>query len=136
MVAPDYNPSDSTPSSEAQMAVYGDCVSTGPWMGAKCSLRVSAMFGIGPHKYVDTNNHGAGGDARTYDAGQLIVATSGQADTATVGALYVHYECEFWVPQAPVPQIDLTKVTIYETSGEQEVLNGVQIGLNSRAAAL
>jgi len=66
--------------------------STGaPWESFSLSIPKVALKTLGKSKYVRTAAI-IGGDLKTYDVGQLIVATQGMADTSSVGELYVEYE--------------------------------------------
>jgi len=68
---------------------------------------------LGQSKYVRTATI-IGGDLKTYDVGQLIVATQGMADASSVGELYVEYEILLKTP------VQSTRATTYGVSGKIE----------------
>jgi len=57
-----------------------------------------ALSTLGEPKYVRFGALAANLDIKTYDCGQLIIATQGMADTTLVGELYVHYQVELMTP--------------------------------------
>lgn len=102
ILAPDYDSVDGAPASEVVASSYRDGIQSDVKTRCAIHLDPSAMHPIGPRKYVRTTAI-AGVDLKTYDAGQLHFATVGQADTAPVGRLWVHYDVELFVPQLSSP---------------------------------
>lgn len=97
-IAPDYDVLDSDPTSELQISTYRDTVEDACWKDQTCRLDPSAMFPMGPRKFV-RDGLVSSGDLKSYDAGRLYVATVGQADTSAIGKLWANYVIEFFVPQ-------------------------------------
>jgi hypothetical protein len=89
LLAPDYDASDSAPSSEVNMASYQDCVEDVPWKNLKCTLSPSSMHVIQQRKYLRTSAIPTGTDVKLYDVGNFFVATTGGANTDSIGKLYV-----------------------------------------------
>lgn len=99
LLAPDYDASDSAPSSEVNMASYQDCVEDVPWKNLVCRLNSASMHIIQQRKYLRTGAIPAGTDVKLYDVGNFFVGTTGGVNTDPIGKLYVEYEVEFFVPQ-------------------------------------
>jgi hypothetical protein len=98
VLSPDYDPLDSAPTSEQQAMSYRDASEDAPWKDQEVILDPTAMFPLGPRKYIRSAIIG-GSDLKTYDAGVMHVSTTGQAGTDAVGKLFVEYEVEFFIPQ-------------------------------------
>jgi hypothetical protein len=81
------------------MASYQDCVEDVPWKNLKCTLSPSSMHVIQQRKYLRTSAIPTGTDVKLYDVGNFFVATTGGANTDSIGKLYVEYEVEFYIPQ-------------------------------------
>lgn len=99
LLAPDYDASDSAPSSEVNMASYQDCVEDVPWKNLICKLNTASMHVIQQRKYLRTSAIPSGTDVKLYDVGNFFVATTGGTSTDAIGKLYVEYEVEFFIPQ-------------------------------------
>lgn len=97
-LAPDYDVLDADPNSELQISTYRDTVEDAAWKDQVCRLDPSAMFPMGPRKYIRSGLVSSA-DLKSYDAGRFYVATVGQADTSAVGKLWASYIIEFFVPQ-------------------------------------
>jgi len=97
ILAPDYDASDPTPTTEAQITAYEDAVEDAVWRDITCVLRPDSMFPIGPRKFVRST--AVAGDVKTFDVANFFVAVLEQADTNQIGKLWVNYDCEFFVPQ-------------------------------------
>jgi len=98
MLVPDYDAEDSAPISEQVASSYEDVEEDAPWKDICCELRPSAMFSIGPKKFVRTGAVPAGTDVKTYDAAQLFVCTT-DGTAVNWGKLWVEYDVEFFTPQ-------------------------------------
>jgi hypothetical protein len=69
------------------------------------SIPTNVLKGLGPRKFVRSGALAANLDLKTYDVGQLVVATQGMADTTSVGELYVEYEVELCTPILSTKQL-------------------------------
>jgi hypothetical protein len=98
MMSPDYDALDAPPASELAAMTYRDSSEDAPWKKQVCYLDPSAMFPIGPRKYVRSSSVVVG-DLKTYDAGILHLCTTEMANTNSVGKLWVEYDVELHVPQ-------------------------------------
>jgi len=97
LLAPDYDASDATPGTEAQMTTYEECVEDAPWKDIACQLKPEAMHPMGPRKYVRTG--AVSGDIKTYDVANFFLAVVEMTGATGVGKLWVDYDVEFFVPQ-------------------------------------
>lgn len=98
MLIPDYDASDSAPLSELIGSSYEDVSEDVPWKDIVCDLRPSALHAIGPSKFVRVGALAANQDIKTYDAGNLFVATLDGAVTSW-GKLWVEYDVTLMTPQ-------------------------------------
>lgn len=97
VLSPDYDALDAAPASEIAAMSYRDASEDAPWKDQRVVLDPSAMFPMGPRKYIRSG--AVAGDLKTYDGGVLHVSTNGQAGTDGIGKLFVEYDVELFVPQ-------------------------------------
>jgi len=97
----DYDASDNPPVGKNQLLIQPNAIDTSPWVSANLICpdrdlrrRKTYLVRIGAAP-VNT-------DIKFYDVGNLTVATYGQAGTAVVGELWVHYVCLLSEPQLNV----------------------------------
>lgn len=94
------DPSDALPASKQEMLENQFKAKCKSW--EECTLRVDqktlASEALGRTRFVRTGALASNLDIKMYDLGQLIVATQGQADTSTIGELYVIYEIVLRTP--------------------------------------
>lgn len=100
MLVPDYDALDTPPVSEQIASSYDDQQENVPWKDIKCDLRPSSMFSQGPRKFVRSGAPPAGSDLKTYDAGQMFVATV-DGTAVNWGKLFVEYDITLYTPQLP-----------------------------------
>lgn len=100
ILAPDYDPSDSPPSSEAQMTTFQDAIEDAAWKDICCELDPKCMFPIGPRKFIRDSVVPGGDDIKTYDAAAFYLATVDFTGATGIGKLWVEYDVEFFVPQS------------------------------------
>lgn len=125
-LAPDYDTLDSEPGTEQQIATYRDTTEDAPWKDQCCQLDPSAMFPIGPRKYIRSGLVGTS-DLKTYDAGRMYVATTGQAGTDGIGKLWVSYDVEFFVPQTVSSGEAASRtMSMFNLSSTQALTSGVE----------
>lgn len=110
MLAVDYDPSDVTPGTKADMLATHDAVRSAIW-DRSCFICDSPNLG---RKLLSRNGSiPVNTDKKLYDIGSLYVAISGNVDGSQVGELYVSYEVELHTPQPIIthPYDDSVKVT-------------------------
>lgn len=101
-LAIDYNAADPAPNTEQQLMAFQGATNSSVWNS--CILR-SDKFNIGSaykELFVRTGNVPAGEDLKTFDFGTLYAYTTGSANDALLGKIYVDYEIEFFTPQLGV----------------------------------
>jgi len=98
LLSVDYDASDAAPTSKQQAMAYRSSVRSPPWSNC-ChdSLREDLMKKA-PY-YVRAGALAANQDVKLYDTANLFVCTQGQADTTTVGELYIEYDVLLMTPQ-------------------------------------
>ncbi len=101
MMAVDFDAADSAPTSKTEIMSYHNAVRSAVW--AECvnhsDKQDLAKFGV--QRYNRFAALAANLDIKTYDVGNINVATQGCADTSAIGELYVDYDVEFMTPQTP-----------------------------------
>jgi len=102
MLVPDYDASDSAPTSESQAMDYKDAKEEAPWVVEFCcDLTPSALHPGGVPKYI-RQGAVANTDIKTYDAGTMYVCTVDAASvSANWGKLFVEYDVVLSVSQLP-----------------------------------
>jgi len=97
-LAIDFDANDSAPLSKQQLMTYHGAVRTPVW--SECTLRADPvdLKKFGQQRFVRSGT--VVGDIKTYDIGNLIVATVGMADNSVVGELYLCYDVELDTPQS------------------------------------
>lgn len=99
MIVMDYNPYDALPSSEQQMSSFSGCKEESIYETISYSIDIRAFHGGSPRKFV-RDGLAPPGDLRSYDGGNLIIATTGASDPGTLShKLWVEYDVEFFVPE-------------------------------------
>jgi hypothetical protein len=94
----DYDASDTGPSSKTQALSYRSSVRSAPW--APCRL-TAASEDLHKRKtyFVRNGANPANTDIKLYDVGNLFICTIGQANTNTLGELYIEYRIRLMTPQ-------------------------------------
>lgn len=103
-----------TPASKQEMLENEHKTANAVW--APCSFSVQGPEALGKRRYIRSGTLPANFDLKTYDLGNLIVATQGCADTSPVGELYVEYEVDLDVPVISASAMALAQ-SITITSG-------------------
>lgn len=100
IMAPDYDSSDSSPTSEQIMSAYEDVVEDAPWKDICCKLKQEALNALGPSRYIRTGSIPPNTDVKTYDAGNFWLAVI-DGTAIPWGKLWVEYDVELITPQLP-----------------------------------
>jgi hypothetical protein len=102
MMAVDYDASDTAPTSKVVLMAYRGAVRSAPWNITRFDASRGDLRKFGVQRYVRTAAVPANTDVKTYDVGNLQLATQNTPATpTTLGELYVEYEVEFFTPQIP-----------------------------------
>lgn len=98
-LAVDFDAADATPANKTEMMSFQNASSSGVWEECvyKCDRKDLDKFGI--QRFVRQGTLASNLDIKTYDIGNLIVATQGCANANAIGELYVEYVVELLTPQ-------------------------------------
>lgn len=134
MMAVDYDASDVAPTSKVVLMSYRGAVRSAPWNITRFDASRGDLRKFGVQRYVRNTSTPANTDVKTYDVGNLQLATQNTPATpTTLGELYVEYEVEFFTPQiptAPTPaQRNVTQTARIEipAAGAGNILLGSRI---------
>lgn len=94
MLGIDLDTLDAVPATKAQMLQMQNVVRSNVWDCSQSSLPEGV-----PELFTRTGAVPAGADAKTYDAGQLIIGVVGTADTSVIGEAWFEYDVELHTPQ-------------------------------------
>jgi len=99
MMAVDFDASDPAPVNKQQLMSYHDSVRSAIWNECKFTSSLQDLQKFGIQRYLRYGALAANQDVKTFDIGNLHVATQGCADTTAIGELYVVYDVELITPQ-------------------------------------
>jgi len=98
MLAVDFDAADTAPATKLEMMSFHNAVRSAAW--EECCYRADSQdlrkFGV--QRYI-RRAAVTGSDIKTYDVGNVIVATSGMSGASAVGELYLSYDVELITPQ-------------------------------------
>jgi len=97
MIAVDYDANDAAPATKTVMMAYHNAVRCPVWSETKYVSDKQDLMKL-PQRYIRAGAV-SGTDLKTYDVGNLFIATAGCADTTALGELYVIYDVELITPQ-------------------------------------
>lgn len=122
-MALDYDPSDPAPSSKSAMIPYESRSDNLTWVGFDLQMhRQSAFDGV---QFKRVRCGPVSGDLITYDGFSLIVATDAQADTSTIGEVYLHYRIHLRSQQTEPATPISNKIWMYNLSASQSLTTNV-----------
>jgi hypothetical protein len=98
VLAVDYDALDPGPADKASLMQTHGAVRGSPWDYTVLQCDRPDLTKL-PERYTRKAVWAGNGDLKTYDVGNLFVATHGQAGTTTIGELYVTYDVELRTPQ-------------------------------------
>ncbi len=104
---------DAAPASKQEMLENEEKATCAVWDG--CVLTVERREALGQRRYIRSGALAANLDIKTYDIGQLIVATNGCADTSAIGELWVEYTVVLAVPVISIAAV--AKATSLQLTG-------------------
>jgi len=100
IMGPDYDAADAAPVGETALSSYTDAEEGNVWIPFTCDLEGDLLNGEQRRKFVRNGALGANLDIKTYDSGNLFVASSDDS-VANVGKLWVEYDVSLYNPQVP-----------------------------------
>jgi hypothetical protein len=100
MIAFQQDPTDPLPAGKQEMLENEFKAKCKTWENNRLVVPERALMAstLGKRRFIRSGNLAANLDLKTYDIGQLIVATQGQADATDVGELYVEYGITLMTP--------------------------------------
>jgi len=118
MLAPSYEASDPTPTTETQASDNVNSVEDSLWKTVECRMNPGALMGQGTYKFV--RPCAVAGDIKTFDMGKLFVITNNAANTNPVGKLFLDYDFEFFQPQnLPDPSTTPQQTSFFQQNSSQ-----------------
>jgi len=118
MLAIDLDTLDAPPASKQQMLQMQRVVRANVWEEC-CSFIPEAV----PELYIRTGAVPVGADAKTYDAGQLIIGTVGTT-AATIGEAWFEYDVELHTPQSTQAAVATATLTTPDGDFTDSVILG------------
>jgi len=99
MMSIDFDAADPAPTTKLQLMTYDNAVRSASWQEACYDATLLNLHKFGIQRYTRAAPLAANLDIKTYDVGNLFIATSGQADDKPIGELYVEYIVDLYTPQ-------------------------------------
>lgn len=112
MMAVDFDAADSAPVNKQQLMAYHNAVRSAVWQEACYQSDQADLKKFGVQRFVRGGALAANEDVKTYDIGNLNIATQGEADTTAIGELYVDYDVELITPQVNVDQAAINSASV------------------------
>jgi hypothetical protein len=100
IMAPDYDAADPAPNGETAMSSYSDAEEANVWARFACDMESEFLNGEARRKYVRTGALAPNLDIKTYDSGNLFVASTDDA-VANTGKLWIEYDVTLYNPHVP-----------------------------------
>jgi len=100
IMAPDYDAADAAPSGETAMSDYTDAEEANVWARFACDMESDLLNGESRRKFVRSGALAANLDIKTYDSGNLFVASTDDA-AANTGKLWLEYDVTLFNPHIP-----------------------------------
>jgi len=116
ILAPDYDASDLAPASELMVSNYEDMREDAPWKDVCSTLNESAMFSMGPRKFIRNGALPSNVDIKNYDVGKMHVCTI-DGTAVPWGKLWVEYDVSLFTPAAPIGGFFLPSALIINGTG-------------------
>jgi hypothetical protein len=144
ILAVDFDAADDAPVSKIQAMSYRSSVRGAPWDALEQNLLPEDLHKL-PMNYVRTTvSLPANLDIKTYDIGNLIMITQGQAGTSSVSELYVEYDVNLITPQIDAStngffisgSAGLTAVVGFGTNAAIDAQSTVPISINTAGDTL
>jgi len=134
LLSPDYDATDSTPTTEQQASDNQDTVTDSCWQRVTLDMNPESLMGGVSRKF--TRNSAIAGDLKTFDLGKLYVITNNASGTPSFGKLFLEYDFEFFVPKSSPLDSAVSKGTsLFSRSTAQSFTNNVAAPLQLTAVA-
>lgn len=124
IMTPDYNNTDSAPTSIENALNCWKSVNTVSYRSASLVLDPKKMFSQGSHKFVRTGN--PADSINLYDAAKVFIITEGFTGNFVIGNIWADYEIELNTPQTSlVNDVQYNKVTYSYLKSNYAINQGV-----------
>jgi hypothetical protein len=100
IMAPDYDAADPAPVGEAAMSSYTDAQEANTWARFTCEMDPDLLNGEERRKYIRNGALSPNLDIKTYDSGNLFVASTDDT-AANTSKLWVDYDVTLYNPHVP-----------------------------------
>lgn len=110
LMAPDYDASDESPTTEQVMTTYRGCVETAPWKDLICVLNARDMYNATGEHFIRLDGDDSV-ELKLYDVASFYVGTVNGGSTNLWGKLWVEYDVELLIPQLPPSLQDFPAIT-------------------------
>jgi len=99
MMAVDFDAADCAPVNKLEVMAFHNAVRSAVW--EECCYRSDGpdLQKFGVQRYIRKGGLNPNLDIKTYDVGNLFIASQGEVDTSAIGELYVVYDVELITPQ-------------------------------------
>jgi len=145
VMGPDYDAADVAPTGETALSSYKDTNEERIWCPLTVECDPKYMGGGTARKYVRLGNLGANQDIKTYDSGNLYLATSDDA-AAQSGKLWVEYDVSLFNPQVPpggffqtATVVGLTATTsalLFGTAGTEQIRGAPSVSVSGNVVTV
>jgi hypothetical protein len=98
MIAIDFDANDTPPTNKQQMMAYHNAVRSPVWTECCYTADTADLQKFGHQRYLRSGNPPANTDIKTYDVGNILVA-SYNAAAGVLGEIYAEYDIELHTPQ-------------------------------------
>lgn len=115
IIAFDFDAADVAPTTKQQLLTFADNVRVSPWLPASLVLKVADLRKRG--RLFVRNGAIASTDIKTYDLGNVYVATVGQANTNSLGEFWIGYHHQLDVPTTSTALYALSGLVVDPASG-------------------
>jgi len=133
-MAMDYDAADSSPATKQALMSYHDAVRSPAWGDCRFVSDKQDLDKFGTQRFIRSTALAANQDIKTYDVGNLWVATSGGAGVVA-GELYVEYDVELMTPQTGSSLGGLSKVTSGGTTSKTAIFGAAPVYVGSMLTA-
>jgi hypothetical protein len=99
LMAVDFDAADSVPTSKQELMSNKCKARSALWAPLKMTVEASDEATLGVRRYTRPGSLASNLDIKTYDVGNLVLASQGAADTTDVGEIYVDYVIDLFTPQ-------------------------------------
>jgi hypothetical protein len=124
MLAVDYDASDAPPATKQVLMGYAQAQRSAPWQECAFNCRAGDLRKFATERYVRGLTLPSG-DVKTYDVGNLFLATQANVSDDIIGELYVSYTVELRTPQIHSTTPPVRSLTMTRGSTDSSFTGGI-----------